>query len=674
MFIGASMQKILALAKGVTLFAGLLLWPATAIAADLEAGLAISDPDILERLEKKGLALDALLKSGWQRGVTVTPANNAGLSSISQMQDVFRVVEREMTLTKRANPGAGVGMAFNHKRLFDTSFLSAADARFPLVGIVQRLDRMYRQPANCGEVRLIYRLEYVRQTGDGIARSRLPMTLNLVLHSKLPHQAMSCRDLARKWIASGESALRGSAAVDFLLGTNGPLHTVTPAHIDRIETNFQSLRRPAASISEFGGHAEYVLKVFNSIPAAPGSANAKPVFRETAMENMIDRDRLLANPTLLARFKTWLFEPATVRALDDGTIDIPHDFRAINGRSFAPGGHARSGNRTSYGLLSDAELAAAITSANETGGRLKNISSPDGFRMRLDDTGCVGCHQSRAIGGFHFMGIDSAASKRHLPENAIFVPASAHFYGDAPRRRKILEALATGNEPDWARGFSLRPRRSMATERTTSPRFSIIGTGFLNGWGATCYTNRANDPSFKAWTCASGLACVMPHDTPKQPGLGVCMTKGRFGTGDAAEYGVIQSSRFGQDSYTRLKPAPGKPLTPPNLAIDSDRQRAAPQAGGFFGGMVYQKTCQGRFPASSICARHAGRDFNRCLATAANFKTCFTDRHTDRVGLRECDSAKPCRDDYICVATADRTSGACLPPYFMMQFRVDGHP
>lgn len=93
MFIGASMQKILALAKGVTLLAGLFLWPATAPAANLEAGLAISDPDILERLEKKGLALDALLKSGWQRGATVTPASNAGLASISQMRDVFRVVD-----------------------------------------------------------------------------------------------------------------------------------------------------------------------------------------------------------------------------------------------------------------------------------------------------------------------------------------------------------------------------------------------------------------------------------------------------------------------------------------------------------------------------------------------------------------------------------------------------
>ncbi len=46
------------------------------------------------------------------------------------------------------------------------------------------------------------------------------------------------------------------------------------------------------------------------------------------------------------------------------------------------------------------------------------------------------------------------------------------------------------------------------------------------------------------------------------------MTKGRFGTGDVAEYGVIQSANLVSDTYARLNPAPGKPLTPPHLAIE----------------------------------------------------------------------------------------------------------
>ncbi|OYW53195.1 MAG: hypothetical protein B7Y80_19420 [Hyphomicrobium sp. 32-62-53] len=156
------------------MFYGFCAPAGVASSAKLEAGLAITDPDILEQLEKKGLALDALLKPGWQSGATVTPANNAALSAIPQMQDVFRVVEREMATTKRANPGAGVGMAFNHKRLFDTTFLSARDARFPLVGIVQRLDRTYRQPDKCGKsASSIASNIYARQATDWPARACL---------------------------------------------------------------------------------------------------------------------------------------------------------------------------------------------------------------------------------------------------------------------------------------------------------------------------------------------------------------------------------------------------------------------------------------------------------------------------------------------------------------------
>ncbi len=47
-------------------------------------------------------------------------ANNAALSAIPQMQDVFRVSRARNGYNEARQPGAGVGMAFNHKRLFDT--------------------------------------------------------------------------------------------------------------------------------------------------------------------------------------------------------------------------------------------------------------------------------------------------------------------------------------------------------------------------------------------------------------------------------------------------------------------------------------------------------------------------------------------------------------------------
>jgi hypothetical protein len=38
-----------------------------------------------------------------------------------------------------------------------------------------------------------------------------------------------------------------------------------------------------------------------------------------------------------------------------------------------------------------------------------------------------------------------------------------------------------------------------------------------------------------------------------------------------------------------------------------------------------------------------------------------------------CDTTRPCRPDYLCAKTATGV-GACLPPYFVLQMRVDGHP
>jgi hypothetical protein len=60
--------------------------------------------------------------------------------------------------------------------------------------------------------------------------------------------------------------------------------------------------------------------------------------------------------------------------------------------------------------------------------------------------------------------------------------------------------------------------------------------------------------------------------------------------------------------------------------------------------------------------------FNACLAQSRSFETCITE-HSSPAGLRRCSRDEPCRDDYICAG-----SGVCIPPYFVFQMRVDGHP
>ena len=85
--------------------------------------------------------------------------------------------------------------------------------------------------------------------------------------------------------------------------------------------------------------------------------------------------------------------------------------------------------------------------------------------------------------------------------------------------------------------------------------------------------------------------------------------------------------------------------------------------------------------ADGVCGHIAILDdFNRCLAGNKPFAQCL--RHTRPGQLRRCSAAQACRDDYVCTQVAQPSGplfasdsgGACMPPYFLFQMRVDGHP
>jgi hypothetical protein len=93
------------------------------------------------------------------------------------------------------------------------------------------------------------------------------------------------------------------------------------------------------------------------------------------------------------------------------------------------------------------------------------------------------------------------------------------------------------------------------------------------------------------------------------------------------------------------------------------------QRGGFPGGM-----CQARCDAladGAVCGAIAVHPFNDCLGSGAPFSKCI--KHVRPIGLARCSDEIPCRDDYVCARTP-AGEGACLPPYFLFQMRVDGHP
>src|SRR5262249_32078655 len=152
----------------------------------LERGTAITDPLALRELDRGRFGLGRILQPARSAD---TPFDNAQLFAIPAMAPVKAALdaefERYVARHKAELPDEtiGVGEAFAFQ-LFDRALLTAADTRFVLAGIVNRMDRAYVADGNCGEIRLIYRLIRSNLPVGGETLSRLPMTLNVVLRAK----------------------------------------------------------------------------------------------------------------------------------------------------------------------------------------------------------------------------------------------------------------------------------------------------------------------------------------------------------------------------------------------------------------------------------------------------------------------------------------------------------
>ncbi len=491
----------------------------------LEHGAAITDPLSLRELDHGQFGLSRLLLPARSADA---PLTDSQLFALPSMVPVGRAIDAEFDRYIQAhkaefpNESIGAGTSFDFQ-LFDRALLYSPDTRFVLAGIVNRMDRAYVTPANCGEIRLIYRLTRTdAQAGektddkasDDVLSPRLPMTLNLVLNARKDNAAVTCAEIARRWLASGDWPLTGAELAAELTSKDGPLDLIGPENIARIETNLQIVHAPKSGTREF--RTDYLLKVFDY--------NARTqTFEEATLENQIDRDRILGDAKLRRDFKAWLLNPAPFGELDRGTVLIPPEFLATRAIAPTPIGFSSSRLQPAFGLVqgdagaadpvfTESDVVTALKKATERGIRLQNIASVAGFERRLNDITCSGCHQTRGIGGFHFPGVDWMAAK---PSNSTIVPASPHFFGDQIRRRDILAALRDGKTPDYSRGFSSRPQLRGSSE--------LAGTEYDNGWGAPCYLQHAkgskNDRSFTPWTCAKGLACQVLDQASR---MGMC--------------------------------------------------------------------------------------------------------------------------------------------------------
>lgn len=494
--------------------------------AALERGVAVTAPSALRELDRTRFGLNRMIPA---ERAGETPLAAADLFALPAMAGVRKALDAEFdryVAQHRAtlpDESIGVGASFAFQ-LFDRAVLDSRDTRFVLSGVVNRMDRAFVDPAHCGEVRLLYRLIRTGQTeaGADVVSPRLPMTLNLVLKARGDQDAMrgtpSCADIAKRWLDTAALPLTGPELATRLTAADGPLALIAPDNILRIETNLQIAHAPKSAVRDF--RTDYMMKVFDYRP----ETNA---FAETAMEDQIDRDRLLADADLARAFKAWLLAPDHLAELDRGTVLIPDQFLAKVAVAPTPVGFVDSALQPAFGLVqgegrsgapvfSEADVVGALAQAAAQGLQLQNIRSVAGFERRLNDIGCAGCHQTRGIGGFHFPGVDWTAAK---PSNATVVPGSPHFFGDQVRRRDILSAFADGRTPDFSRGFASRPQERGSRE--------LAGTVYSDGWGAHCYARRPepadNDKSFSAWTCASGLSCQAGANTP----MGMCFISTR---------------------------------------------------------------------------------------------------------------------------------------------------
>jgi hypothetical protein len=530
-------------------------------------------------------AMTALESEGWsfarQLGEAEEPANTLELSKKNAGYKLIAdTLAAELEVMKSMNTGTSMRYS---RRLFNSKWLRSTKSRYELAGVVARPDRAFRHPGHCGEIRLIYRLAYEDKAIQTF--SRLPMTIQAV-------RLQNCSDAQDL-----KGRLKDSVFHD-------------------IELNLQSVRWPAAIRPDMGGYAEYIMRVFDR---RDGKWRIKP------LENMPDAAKLKRDSALKKEFLAWLRDPATVKLADQGDMVIPEKFLAHRGVSIAVHGLNRMANRVYDQVYAESDFAGVDFKS------LEHVKSAKGYMRKLNEMTCIGCHQSRSIAGFHFLGADRVNAIRF---NRVHVGFSNHFWEDRVRRDKLRAPSKSAKF-----GFTDRPAhlRGRKNER--------------------CY--QGADESFKHWTCAQGLKCLPVGSAEGPEFFGVCQESAKGVAGDACHFGrVSQKANAHSDKESGA------------VAKDCREDLGCLHpSDGYPGGLCFANGCDPE--SDKTCGALAVPGFNPCLAKGRPFKECL-EKFTGSIEAGGCNLNKPCRDDFICME-GFKGKGVCAPPYSLFQLRVDGH-
>jgi hypothetical protein len=551
-----------------------------------------------------------------QLSVEQSATSTAELSRLPALRGLFATLQSDVKAAARPYPLARVTSSDGF-RLFDARWLASNEMRFVLSGVFNRLDRRPFYAASCGEVRFVYRLAYSTTQGGAPLASRLPLTLNVVFWVDAESDE-TCQAAAANWQSPPE--LSSVQLVEWLV-KSGPLSRAARARwrMKSIESNLQTFRLQSSVHPSLGGHIEYDLRVFHP------KDEARSDFAPAAMENMPDVPALQRDRPLSQALLAELRRPETLRALDRGTLLLPERFLARQAKSFAPRGLGRRANRPFSQLFGEQDFRELDLSGYDT------IRSPAALLRRLDGASCSGCHQSRSIAGFHHVGQDDVEEPTF---NALRSGSSPHLSADLERRRLYIEDVAAGRSPDERRPF---PERQ----------------GVGAGQGAPC---GLGDPGFADWKCSEGFSCSKLEDAV----VGTCLASQAIGA--PCEYGSMlsgnapQRDRIGELTKHACAPA----------------ERCTTNFSGFPQGAC-TASCQSGEP-DSACADYLDVDgFQNCLRGRDSYAACAK-QFVFEVGVQACDERRACRQDYVCARTRRGDSGACLPPYFVYQLRLDGYP
>ncbi len=597
--------------------------------------LLITEPDVLMALERNGLGLGALLHGTGSDEATSSYGqlpNADELTKPGPLPAITASLADRLAHDRAEDPvHTGVGLRYVHRQ-FDLRWLAAPDTRFELIGVVNRIDRHVFAPGSgLGETRLIYRLAYTRTQQGVTVDSRLPMTINVVFWQRIAGAEPPTSDAARGQ-ALREVAVRWQAPLDahgeqLAEWLRAPGHALAPEQLDlglikSVEIDVQTERWPSTIRPDMAGHAEYLLQVFRPVRRDEGSLG----WVAAPLENTPDVARLRRDAKARARLLAWLREPAQQAAIDQGTLVVPDEFLALEATSVTPRGLARQANRPWSQLFSASDLSDLDLDAGSS------VRSAAGLLRRLDGLSCQGCHETRSIAGFHLLGDERDPDKR---VDALARFTSPHLDGELERRAAWVDTLLSGGTPSEQRELADHERARGA-------------------WGAHC---GLGDPGFADWTCDAGLACTALGD----PELGTCLEPEPGGAGAVCEVGRIKPrADHHEDRVVDLEASACA-----EGGVCNDNRVGFPHGMCAF-------SCASVRPEGACGVIPNLRSFNDCLAQKRPFASCIVETSNPAL-LRACDADAPCRDDFIC-ARSDSDRGVCLPPYFLFQLRVDGHP